>query len=59
MLVAHATHVNHQEVFFKILGLGDDVAVAIEHRTVAVENEFIISAYLIDVDERAAKSFDL
>ena len=60
---AHATlnpfQIDHQQIFFEILGVRDDLAVGIEYYAVAVKHEFIIAADLIDIDQRTAELPDL
>ncbi len=43
--------VGDEEVFFEVFGLGDDVALGVEEDGVAVEDEFVVAADLVDVGD--------
>ena len=43
--------VDDEQVFFEVFGLGDDFALGVEDDGVAVEDEFVVSADLVDVDD--------
>lgn len=47
--------VGDEEVFFEIFGLGDDFAGGVEDDAVAVEDELIVAADLVDVDQGVGK----
>ena len=51
--------VDDEEVFLEVFGLGDDVAVGVEDDGVAVEDEFVVAADLVDVDDGHVPAFGL
>lgn len=51
--------IDDEEIFLEVPGLSDDIARGIEGDAVAVEDEFVISADLVDIDEGRGESFDL
>jgi len=51
--------IDDQQVFLEIFGLGEDLAGWVEDEAVAVEDEFVVAADLIDIDQGFGKLADL
>ncbi len=51
--------VDEKEVFFEVFGLGDELAVGVEGAGVTVEDEFVVGADLVDVDDGHVPAFGL
>ena len=49
-------HIDDRQIFLKILQLRDHVAGRIERDAVAVEDQLVIAADLVDVDQRLAEA---
>ncbi len=47
-------HLGDQQFFDELRGTGDERAVGIEHKRTAVEDQLVLAAHLVDIDERTA-----
>ncbi len=54
-----AGDIDDEEVFFEIFALGDDISVGVEDGGIAIEDQFVVAADLIDVDDGHVPAFGL